>query len=149
MRAYSRLPVVFLLAVLAGVPLGAQTITTAGDFSVEPPTLLSLGFDWKITGDDNRNAQVDLTYRKKGETAWKKGLPLLRLQREWVNGGPPLPTDDPLTAALPVRLRGAEHVLGERAQSRAGHRIRMPPRAVGSGRRAWGGDKDGVAADAP
>jgi len=101
MRAYSRLPVMFFVAVLAGAPLGAQTITTAGDFSVEPPTLLSLGFDWKITGDDNRNAQVDLTYRKKGETAWKKGLPLLRLQREWVNGGPPLPTDDPFTPRFP------------------------------------------------
>ena len=56
MRACFRLWVVFVLATLAAPPLGAQTITTAGDFSVEPPTLLSLGFDWKISGDDNRNA---------------------------------------------------------------------------------------------
>jgi hypothetical protein len=79
----------------------AQKATTAGEFSVEPPTLLSLGFDWKITGDDNRNASVDVSYRKKGETAWKKGLPLLRLQREWVNGGPPQANDNPLMPATP------------------------------------------------
>jgi hypothetical protein len=79
----------------------AQKTTTAGDFSVEPPTLLSLGFDWKITGDDNRNANVDVSYRKKGETTWRKALPLLRLQREWVNGGPPQATDNPLLPRFP------------------------------------------------
>src|SRR5215467_1401770 len=66
-------------------PAHSQATTVAGEFSVEPPTLLSLGFDWKITGDDNRNAAVDVSYRKKGAAAWKKGLPLLRLQHEWVN----------------------------------------------------------------
>src|SRR5215469_5220330 len=79
----------------------AQTSTVAGEFSVEPATLLSLGFDWKITGDDNRNASVDVSYRKKGETEWKKGLPLLRLQREWVNGGPPQANDNPLLPRFP------------------------------------------------
>jgi hypothetical protein len=79
----------------------AQTTTVAGEFSVEPPTLLSLGFDWKIAGDDNRNAAVDVSYRKKGETAWKKGLPLLRLQHEWVNGGPPQANDNPLLPRTP------------------------------------------------
>ena len=63
-----------------------QTTTVAGEFSIEPPTLVSLGFDWKITGDDNRNAHVDVSYRKKGEQRWREGLPLLRLQREQVNG---------------------------------------------------------------
>jgi hypothetical protein len=79
----------------------AQNKTTTGDFSVEPPTLLSLGFDWKIAGDDNRNASVDVSYRKKGDAAWKKGLPLLRLQREWVNGGPPQANDNPLLPRTP------------------------------------------------
>ena len=60
-----------------------------GDFWVEPPTLRSLGFEWRIAGDDNRNATVDVTYRKKGESTWRKALPLLRLQREVVNGGVP------------------------------------------------------------
>ena len=79
----------------------AQAATTAGEFSVEPATLLSLGFDWTISGDDNRNAKVDVTYRKRGAEAWKTALPLLRLQREWVNGGPPLPTDSVLMPRFP------------------------------------------------
>src|ERR1700734_4533370 len=74
----------------------AQAPAVAGEFSVEPPTLLSLGFDWKIAGDDNRNARVDVTYRKKGDPAWRKALPLLRLQHEWINGGPPQANDNPL-----------------------------------------------------
>jgi hypothetical protein len=65
----------------------AQTNTVPGEFLVDPPTLASLGFEWKISGDDNRNARVDVTYRKKGEQQWRQGLPLLRLQHEQVFGG--------------------------------------------------------------
>src|SRR5579863_1982008 len=105
MRVHRREWVAFFLLSVLGVlgraPLEAQTITTAGEFTVEPPTLVSIGFDWKIAGDDNRNAQVDVTYRKKGETAWRKALPLLRLQREWVNGGPPQPNDNPVLPRFP------------------------------------------------
>jgi len=90
-----------LLLVLIAARANAQTAATAGEFTVEPPTLVSLGFDWKIGGDDNRNAQVDVSYRKKGDAAWKKGLPLLRLQREWVNGGPPQANDNPLLPRYP------------------------------------------------
>jgi hypothetical protein len=68
------------------VPARAQTHTVAGDFWTEPPTLRSLGFEWRITGDDNRNARVEVSYRKKGERGWRKALPLLRLQRESVTG---------------------------------------------------------------
>jgi hypothetical protein len=56
--------------------------TAAGDFTVEPATLVSLGFEWRITGDDNRNAHVDVRYRKRGEQQWRDGLPLMRLQWE-------------------------------------------------------------------
>jgi hypothetical protein len=65
----------------------SQTNTVPGEFLVDPPTLVSLGFEWKIAGDDNRNARVDVTYRKKGELQWRNGLPLLRLQHEQVFGG--------------------------------------------------------------
>ena len=67
----------------------SQTGTTAGDFWVEPATLVSLGFEWRISGDDNRNASVAVSYRKKGEPQWRNALPLLRLQREVVSGGVP------------------------------------------------------------
>jgi len=58
--------------------------TTVGAFVVEPATQLSLGFDWRIAGDDNRSARVDVAYRKTGEQAWRDALPLLRLQNEVV-----------------------------------------------------------------
>src|ERR1700733_2258355 len=80
------------VAVLSGVaPAWSQTgtTTTTGDFWVEPPTLRALGFEWRITGDDNRNASVAVSYRKKGDPSWRKALPLFRLQRESVIGGPP------------------------------------------------------------
>ena len=56
-----------------------------GEFVVEPPTLICLGFEWYIEGDENRNAKVDVWYRKKGESSWKQGLPLFRLQNEMIN----------------------------------------------------------------
>src|SRR5437868_3451782 len=59
----------------------------AGEFIVDPPTLINLGFEWMIEGDDNRNASVAVTYRKKGETQWHQALPLLRLQNERIYQG--------------------------------------------------------------
>src|SRR5579863_6250803 len=53
-----------------------------GEFVIDPPTLINLGFEWVIEGDDNRNATVEVSYRKAGSTAWKPALPLLRLQGE-------------------------------------------------------------------
>jgi hypothetical protein len=61
----------------------------AGEFWVEPPTLKSIGFEWRIAGDDNRNARVEVSYRRKGEQQWRRALPLLRLQGERVIGGVP------------------------------------------------------------
>jgi hypothetical protein len=79
----------------------AQASTVSGAFTVEPPTLVSLGFDWKIDGDDNRNAHVDVTFRQKGEQPWRNGLPLLRLQREVINGVVPGPNPTPNLARSP------------------------------------------------
>jgi hypothetical protein len=76
-------------ALCAAIPASAQNKTMPGEFTVDPPTLMSLGFEWRISGDDNRNARVDVTFRKKGEQQWRKGLPLLRLQHESVTGGAP------------------------------------------------------------
>jgi hypothetical protein len=60
---------------------------TPGEFIVDPPTLINLGFEWRIEGDDNRNAAVEVSFRKKGESQWKKALPLLRLQNEEIFQG--------------------------------------------------------------
>jgi hypothetical protein len=79
------------IAIAALFPLRslADDKTVTGEFFVDPPTLVSLGFEWRISGDDNRNASVEVTFRKKGEHEWRKALPLLRLQREAVPGGTP------------------------------------------------------------
>jgi len=42
-----------VIALLSAAPLWAADRTTAGEFVIEPPTLLSLGFEWYIDGDDN------------------------------------------------------------------------------------------------
>lgn len=55
---------------------------TPGRFIIERPTLISAGFEWMIEGDVNRNAKVEVSFRKKGETTWHPALPLLRLQGE-------------------------------------------------------------------
>src|SRR6516162_7828321 len=72
---------------LGGAAYG-QNATTTGEFAAEPPTLVSLGFEWRITGDDNRNAKVETSYRKKGESSWRPALPLMRLQREEIGTAP-------------------------------------------------------------
>src|SRR6187399_21932 len=54
------------------------------EFLIDPPTLINLGFEWFIQGDENRNATVTVSYRKKGETTWKPALPMLRLKGERV-----------------------------------------------------------------
>lgn len=79
----------FCLVALTAATGWAQMNTTPGAFTVERPTLAALGFEWRIAGDDNRNAGVEVTYRKVGDREWKKGLPLLRLQHESVTGGAP------------------------------------------------------------
>src|SRR5437773_6518704 len=53
-----------------------------GELAVDHPTLINLGFEWVIEGDDNRNADVEVSYRKQGAAAWTQGLPFLRLQGE-------------------------------------------------------------------
>ena len=59
-------------ATLSGTPTAGGTFpltitaangVTPGQFVIEPATLICLGFEWDITGDDNRNATVTVSYR--------------------------------------------------------------------------------------
>jgi hypothetical protein len=70
---------------VAAFRLAAEDRATPRNFYVEPPTLISLGFEWQLEGDDNRNASVTVSWRKKGEQNWKEGLPLLRSGNERLN----------------------------------------------------------------
>jgi hypothetical protein len=91
---------------VAGMVLGMITrgdlVLTAGgngltlkDFVVEPATLINLGFEWFVEGDDNRNASVAVSYRRVGETAWQDALPLLRLQGERIAQGKQIDVTSP------------------------------------------------------
>jgi len=77
------------LGALAGAAQADDKAVTSGAFIIERPTLLSLGFEWKIAGDDNRNAAVTATYRKRGENNWRPALPLFRMGGEFIAGPKP------------------------------------------------------------
>jgi hypothetical protein len=81
MRALKRFGSLFFLITSL---LPAADSVTPGKFVVERPTLICLGFEWRIAGDDNRNAVVEVSYRKAGEQTWKQGMPLFRLGGEKV-----------------------------------------------------------------
>jgi hypothetical protein len=67
-------------------PALVKNQTKADEFIIEPPTLRCAGFEWIVNGDENRNATVSVTYRKKGSTEWLNGLPLLRIGGEKIYG---------------------------------------------------------------
>jgi len=77
------------VGVAAGAALADDKAVTPGAFVIERPTLLSLGFEWKISGDDNRNAAVAVTYRIRGESNWRPALPLFRMGGEFIAGPKP------------------------------------------------------------
>ena len=78
-----RLLVVTLFVIFAATA-NAQDGTQAGRFTVEHPTLQNLGFEWTINGDVNRNAAVSVEFRRVGDSAWRKALPLVRVGGERV-----------------------------------------------------------------
>ncbi|MBS1810432.1 MAG: hypothetical protein JST84_19870 [Acidobacteria bacterium] len=71
------------LFVASGFAQSSNSVTV-GEFIVEPPTLLNLGFEWNIKGDDNRNASVAVQFRKVGDAKWSEAQPLLRIGDEKV-----------------------------------------------------------------
>lgn len=96
-REHMKIPKVGSLCLLLSLQLAGSVRASSvaqnsnavspGEFLIDPPTLINLGFEWFIEGDANRNAAVEVSYRKKGETPWKKALPLLRLQNEEIYQG--------------------------------------------------------------
>ena len=88
-----------MLATVLAMPAWAENQTTTGKLVIDAPTLTAIGVEWKITGDDNRNAAVEVSFRRKGEQAWRKALPLLRIHHEVINSHePPFRPVDPTPA---------------------------------------------------
>jgi hypothetical protein len=73
-----------LLMAVSLIAAPGDATVTPGELVIEHPTLINLGFEWHVDGDANRNASVDVSFRKQGETAWHEGMPLARLHGEQV-----------------------------------------------------------------
>src|SRR3954463_4922660 len=97
MRKSLTLVVLSLLLLIRsdGVLTAGSNALTLRDFVVEPPTLINLGFEWFVDGDDNRNSSVAVSYRHVGDAAWQTALPLLRLQGERIAQGKQIDVTSP------------------------------------------------------
>ena len=80
----------------AGQDVPKPEASRPGEVAPELPTLRCLAVRWPILGDANRNAAVEVGYRKAGETKWRRGYPLLRC----------LPDPHPGNRTPLVRVRG-------------------------------------------
>ncbi|MEO8764532.1 MAG: right-handed parallel beta-helix repeat-containing protein [Ginsengibacter sp.] len=68
-----------LLCLLPGIKSFCQDYTVPGKISVPYPTLINLGVEWNIKGDDNQNGVVTVKYRKKGTAKWLDAMNLRRV----------------------------------------------------------------------
>ena len=67
------------IVVSLAAPALAENASKPGAVTPELPTLQCLGVRWLIAGDDNRNARVEVRYRKTGSADWRKALDLFRV----------------------------------------------------------------------
>ena len=76
-----RVAIVAAIVVCSAWPGSAfgQNATTAGAVTTPYPTTQGIAIEWAITGDANNNGVVQVRYRESGGTAWKTGLPLVRV----------------------------------------------------------------------
>lgn len=70
---------ILILFLFNDISVKAQKNTIPGELSSPYPTLVNLGIEWLIQGDDNQNGSVTVEFREKGATEWKKGMPLFRV----------------------------------------------------------------------
>jgi len=86
-----------MLSTAAAWSAEAVDRATPGQLIVEPSTLICLGFEWRLAGDENRNASVGAVYRKKGDGPWRPSLPLYRVGQ----------TPDPKKWTIPAACVGS------------------------------------------
>jgi len=68
------------------VPSFAQNGVTPGQTRIYS-TIYSVGVEWDLSGDVNHNATVNVQYRIQGASAWKSGLPLVRVDNTYNGNG--------------------------------------------------------------
>src|SRR5690242_1544892 len=134
---------VLLALALVTSPARAANGVTPGPFVIEPATLICLGFEWDITGDANRNATVEVSYRVAGQGAWSEGMPLLRIGGERIMRAPYTVPDRFAGSIIDLRpdteyevrltMKDPDGVAGTQVQN-ARVRTRGEPKAAPGGR---------------
>ena len=77
------------IAVTLPAPARAANGTIPGELTA-CSTLVCAGFEWRVSGDDNRDCTVALEYRLAGATAWQPAQPLWRVHSGlWTHGEDP------------------------------------------------------------
>jgi len=79
MRAAAVIGFALALVMAAAGAVCADRAIHPGELVVEAPTLLCLGVRWYVSGDEDGDAAVKVTYRRKGELLWRPALPLFRV----------------------------------------------------------------------
>ncbi|HVW24399.1 MAG TPA: hypothetical protein VHC69_03475 [Polyangiaceae bacterium] len=64
----------------------ADDVLHVGTASLDRPTLVALGVQLLITGDDDYDARVTVRYRVHGSSTWRNGPPLFRVRPDSVAG---------------------------------------------------------------
>lgn len=64
----------------------ADDVLHPGALNLDRPTLMALGVQLLITGDDDHDAKVGVRYRAVGDPTWRNALPLMRVRPEDVPG---------------------------------------------------------------
>ncbi len=74
------------LLLLTAAPAFADDVLHPGTALVDRPTVVTLGVQLLISGDDNHNARVTVRYRETGTTTWLQAMDLFRVHPETVTG---------------------------------------------------------------
>src|SRR5437867_5508536 len=79
---------VLVLAAIIAVPTRAlaDDVLHPGSVNLDRPTLVTLGVQLLVSGDDDHDAQVTVRYRVAGTPDWRDAIPLFRVHPESVVG---------------------------------------------------------------
>jgi hypothetical protein len=77
---------VVLATAFAATSARADDVLHVGMARLDRPTVVALGVQLLVTGDDNHNATVAVRYRAAGSSAWRQAMPLFRVRPEVVTG---------------------------------------------------------------
>jgi len=80
-----RLPAILAALALAQA-VRADDVLRPGAAVLDTPTVITLGVQLLVTGDDDHDARVTVRYRPTADVAWRDGLPLFRVHPEDVAG---------------------------------------------------------------